>query len=100
VTGGEWQQPAAPMIIQVDGLLTKEDAERVTERIGAHLKGALRVPDARRWVLVKGYHDSGRIEGVLGPYAEEYADWLLGSVLDCSSFNWTKVKLSSGPENA
>lgn len=51
-----------------------------------------------RWVLVKGWHDSGGVEGVYGPYTEAHADWLLGSLLDGSTHNWTKVKLSSGPE--
>lgn len=96
--GGEWQRPSAPVVIHVDGLLTEQDAERITERIGAHLKGALRVPDSRRWVLVKGYRDSGTIDGVYGPYAEEYADWLLAGLLEYHSSNWTKVKLSTGPE--
>jgi hypothetical protein len=47
---------------------------------------------------VKGYHDSGTINGVYGPYAEAYTDWLLKGPLEYSSSNWTKVKLSSGPE--
>lgn len=50
------------------------------------------------WVLVKGYHDSGTIDGVFGPYTEQYADWLLSDALDCSSCNWTKAKLKNGPE--
>lgn len=54
-------------------------------------------PDAR-FALVKGYHDSGTIDGVYGPYTEAYIDWLLSGLLEYSSGNWTKVKLSSGPE--
>ena len=51
------------------------------------------------WVLVKGYHDSGTIDGVFGPYDEAYIDWLLKGLLEYSSSNWTKVKLSAGPEH-
>ena len=50
------------------------------------------------WVLVKGYHDSGTIDGVFGPYTEDYADWLLAEPLSNSYGNWTKVRLQSGPE--
>jgi hypothetical protein len=52
------------------------------------------------WVLVKGYHDSGTIDGVYGPYTEAHADWLLSDLLSNAYGNWTKVKLASGPENA
>lgn len=51
------------------------------------------------WVLVKGYHDSGTINGVYGPYAEACIDWLLAGLLEYTSDNWTKVKLSNGPED-
>lgn len=51
-----------------------------------------------RWVLVQGYHDSGTIDSVIGPYTEEHADWLLSGLLASSYSNWTKVKLSSGPK--
>jgi hypothetical protein len=65
----------------------------------AHLDGEQ--PEQANWVLVKGYHDSGTIDGVFGPYAEAHADWLLGDLLGGSTYgNWTKVKLSSGPEEA
>lgn len=47
---------------------------------------------------MKGYYDSGTIDGVFGPYTETHADWLLTRILDCSSYNWTKAKLGIGPE--
>lgn len=66
--------------------------------VRTRLNVAREIADPPNWVLVKGYHDSGTIDGVYGPYTEAYTDWLLTTVLDCSSYNWTKVKLSSGPE--
>lgn len=62
------------------------------------VEGALRLPGPRCWVLVKGYHDGGTIDGVYGPYTEAHADWLLSGPLDGNYSNWTKHKLSSGPE--
>jgi hypothetical protein len=53
-----------------------------------------------QWVLVQGYHDSGTIDGVYGPYTEAEADWLLAGPLSSSYGNLTKVKLSRGPEEA
>lgn len=46
------------------------------------------------WVLVKGSHDSGTIDGVFGPYSEARAGWLLANMLDTSYSNWTKIELS------
>lgn len=89
---------SAPVIIHIDGLLTAEEAERAHERFAALLARALSA-EPPRWVLVKGYHDSGTIDDVFGPYSEEYANWLLRKMLDCSPNNWTMVRLSSGPED-
>jgi hypothetical protein len=50
-----------------------------------------------RWVLVKGWHDQGGIEGVYGLYSEEEADWILSALLDLSSYNWTKARVQAGP---
>lgn len=56
--------------------------------------------DEPRWVLVKGYYDTGTIDGVFGPYTEAEADWLLSNALDTSYSNWTKARLSDGPEGS
>lgn len=65
---------------------------------GGNPPGIRTAADEPNWVLVKGYHDSGTIDGVYGPYTEAYTDWLLAEPLGNSYGNWTKVKLSSGPE--
>lgn len=77
------------IVLRADEPLTPELADRIRAAFD---------PPEPRWVLVKGYHDSGTIDGVYGPYTEEYADWLLGNVLDGTYSNWTKARLSSGPE--
>lgn len=80
----------SPIVIQLEigGLLTEDE------------KGSLRARliDQREWVLVKGWHDSGTIDGVYGPYTEAHIDWLMQGLLEYSSGNWTKIKLSGGPE--
>lgn len=55
------------------------------------------LPEEKRWVLVKGWHDSGNVDAVYGPYEEKYVDWLLSNLLDNSTQNWMKVQLESGP---
>lgn len=53
---------------------------------------------AAGWVLVKGWHDSGTIEAVLGPYTKERAEWIKATLLDESTYNWTVIELQGGPE--
>lgn len=85
-----------PMIaLSINGLTTSGDQEGLRDL----LRQALDIP-RRQWVLVHGQHDSGTIEGVFGPYTEEHADWLLGSMLNATYGNWTKARLSSGPESS
>lgn len=83
--------PCKVTILGVTVLVAQEDVRRLTERMEG-------VFGKHHWVLVKGYHDSGTINGVYGPYAEAYIDWLLGGLLKYTTDNWTKIKLSSGPE--
>jgi hypothetical protein len=73
----------------------QENAGRLGTRA---MIGYAEAAEATRWVLVEGYHDSGTINGVYGPYTEAYIDWLLAAPLQYHSGNWTKVKLSDGPE--
>jgi len=51
---------------------------------------------AARWVLVKGYHDSGTIDGVFGPYTEAHADWLLSTVLDLQQLDQDQTQHGTG----
>ena len=81
-----------PAVIHIDGPLTADNAKRIEAQLNEWLN-----PAPRWFVLVKGHHDSGTIDGVFGPYTEKLCDWLLGNVLDCSSYNWTKVRLQDGP---
>jgi hypothetical protein len=100
---GNRETAAAPVqagldVPGVDSQFTRwlrENAGRLGTRA---MIGYAEAAEATSWVLVKGYHDSGTIDGVYGPYAEAYADWLLAGPLEFTADNWTKVKLSSGPE--
>ena len=55
------------------------------------------LPPRRNWVLVKGFHDSGAIDGVFGPYTKEHAEWLLNGMLDRTGFNWTLAEMQAAP---
>lgn len=80
------------IVLRVEEPLTPELADRIREVFEPKPD-----PDAS-WVLIKGYHDSGTIDGVYGPYTEAYIDWLLAEPLSNGYGNLTKIKLSSGPE--
>lgn len=73
--------------------------EPLTEETASKIRGALGLSGVH-WVLVKGDHDSSTIHGAYGPYSEAYVDWLLFTVLSGSTGSWTKIKLSSGPEES
>jgi hypothetical protein len=45
------------------------------------------------YVLVKGWHDSGNIDGVYGPYSWDQANWLLDNIADSSINNWSVIEL-------
>ena len=54
-------------------------------------------PAGTKFVLIKGYYDSGVIDGVYGPYTKEHAEWLLSGMLECSASNWTLAEMQTGP---
>lgn len=77
------------------------DALKTSNRLRQAVREALAEPGDARWVLVEGYHDSGAINAVYGPYSEAHIDWLLAGLLQYhSGCNWTKHKLSNGPEES
>lgn len=46
-------------------------------------------------VIIKGYHDQGKVEAVYGPYTQEMAQWYYSEFLaDGSGNNWTVMKLT------
>jgi hypothetical protein len=47
----------------------------------------------RACVLVKGWHDSGAIDGVYGPYSKARAEWIKEHLLDSSMQNWSVHEL-------
>lgn len=47
-------------------------------------------------VIIKGWHDSGSIEAVYGPYTQQQATWIHAEFLaDSSGNNWTVMKLAT-----
>ena len=65
--------------------------------MSAEPQAAIVHPAGTTWVLVKGWHDSGTLEGVFGPYSQDHAEWLLKEMLDNSTNNWTLMQLATGP---
>lgn len=51
------------------------------------------LPADARWVLIKGYHDTGGVQAAYGPYTEERARWLLDNFAGNSMHNWTLAEL-------
>jgi hypothetical protein len=89
-----------PIVLRIDGKLTPEDLEEMKQRLSEALserRPPVILPPREEWVLVKGWHDSGTIDGVYGPYTEERARWLMGGMLEYASANWTLAGVQSGP---
>lgn len=88
-----------PLIINIGGKLTEEQAADLWKRLKAAVatRPGVVLPPRRNWVLVKGFHDSGAIDGVFGPYTKEHAEWLLNGMLDRTGFNWTLAEMQAAP---
>jgi hypothetical protein len=52
----------------------------------------------RTHVLVKGWHESGAVEAVYGPYSEARCEWLRTEFTDGSANHWSTVPLSDFAE--
>jgi hypothetical protein len=93
-------EPSSHVVVEVNFAPTAESPllDWIRNAVRPPRNPVRTVQDDECWVLVKGWHDQGGVEGVYGPYTEDFADWLLGHLLECSSCNWTKAKLSTGPE--
>lgn len=82
-------------VISFTGEFTEADFEtfRIAWKAAYDSRSRLLLP--RDHVIVKGWHDQGKIEAVYGPYAKERAEWIYGEFLaDGCGNNWTVVKLS------
>lgn len=91
---------SAPVFIGIGGDITDEQVADLKKRFEEAMAGGrphIVLQPRQDWVLIKGFHDSGAINGVFGPYTKEHAEWLLNGMLDCTGFNWTLAEMKAAP---
>ena len=49
------------------------------------------------WALVKHWHDSGGIDGVYGPFAEDESAWIRDNLIGESMCAWTRMEMEKMP---
>jgi hypothetical protein len=100
-------RPGDTLILGYRHQLDLADSDEILGRLRAALPGVRAVildgishlaaaapglPADRRWVLVKGYHDSGAIDGVYGPFTKAHAEWLRDGPMQYAGA-WTLAEL-------